>query len=424
MRKRSGVEVGDWVRLGADGVERSDGAIFAPTRGAWHLRDLSGVVICHAGVDTVRALYHGTVQARWRDRLEQAEAGAVISISGHDFLFGRMGKSSGYRYRLQSAELGVLLLVGSYYRTLDVPAAHLKVELSPHYVLERGVEVIQAALDALAHLLLHDGRPSGCAVHLAADVQGWAPADTFTRDLVTRARRSAEYDGISDVSFDLAEASAVYGKGETYMLGLANSLQLCVYAKHLEIAKRDKVDYWHGRWDAFTLGAFRPDLDVWRVEMRFHHSVVRDLGRSVGQDWVTFAQVAEHMADLWRYALGVHRLHASASMLDPFWQLLRDDVRFYHPATGERLKRQKLESTASIEKNIQGLIGNLLTLAARRPGSGDCGVDGARFVWALRQLPAWRDIAAYFVGRGLDEEALASLLGEKLRERRLRGRAA
>lgn len=422
MRRSS---VKPWGRLGPDGEQDSRGRLFVSPAKSFEVLDLTGVTVCHAGVDTVRALYCGVLQHAWRERFEDMESGAVVRVGRVDFLFRRMGKASGYRYSLQAADVGVQVLLGSFYAPLELRGGHLKVELSPHFLMARGVEVVQAALDALARHLLHDFAPSGVAVHLACDVQGWCP-DRIGERLVTRARRCAEYEGRGEVVFNLAEASATYGKGETYTLGLPNSLQMCLYRKDIEAVRRDKLDYWRSRWESYTFGGYQLDAPVWRLEMRFHHSVVRDLGRSQGEEWRTFAEVAPHITDLWRYALGVHRLHRDATrkLICPYWQMLTDDIVFFHPARGDELFRQKEISVDAVQKNIQGLLGNLLTLAARRNDGVSDQVLAQRVVWSLRQLSCWREIARYFSDRQLNEEAMQVWVEDRLRERRLRGRAA
>lgn len=412
-----------WVRLGLDGEPSDKGVLFSAPSGPLELRDMSQKVVCFAGVDTVRALYVGTVRADWRERVESLETGSVVRIGKTEFLFKRMGKAAGYRFSLQASDLGVQALFGSFYSQLENPGGHLKIELSPHFIAGRGVDVIQAALDALARQLLHDCAPSGVAVHLACDVQGWEPGVIGNR-LVTRARRRAEYEGVTDVAFDLSEVSATYGGGQTFTLGLPNSLQMCLYRKDIEVLRRDKVDYWRERWLSFTFGDFNQLNDVWRLEMRFHHSVVRELGRSQGADWKSFAQVAPHLTDLWRYALGVHRLHddSTRKRIDPMWQLLADDLTFHHPATGAELFRQRETSVDSLAKNIQGLIGNILALAAKRNHDGASDeVLAGRVLWSLRQLACWREIARYYSDRRMNEAQLQDSLTERLRERRLRG---
>lgn len=415
-----------WGRLGHDGEPDARGRLFvAPTK-RLQVQDLSGILVCHAGVDTVRALYRGVVQERRREWFEVAESGSVVRIGGQDWLFTRMGKAGGYRYSLRAADLGIQALIGSYYSGLDVRGGHLKVEVSPHYLQDRGVEQIQRGLDALAAHLLHDWLPSGVAVHLACDVQGWDPGEVGKR-LVTRARRCSDYQGVEDVVFDLAEASATYGKGETYTLGLPSGVQLCLYDKTKEVVKRDKVDYWAARWESFTFGDYRPGQTVRRVEMRFHQSVVRQLGLSQGADWKTFADVAPHLGDLWKYALEIHRLQRDETrrIICPVWQLLMEDISFFHPAKGEKLFRQKEESIDAIAKNIQALIGNIMTLAARRNGQEQTEDQlAASVMWSLRQLICWPLIVRYWSDRRMNVQDAEAWIAGRLRDRRLRGRAA
>ncbi|WP_410966908.1 hypothetical protein, partial [Salmonella sp. SAL04277] len=85
---------------------------------------------------------------------------------------------------------------------------------------------------------------------------------------------------IERIEFD--SSASVYGRGETYMFGSASGLQLCIYNKTLQARATDKLDYWSKVWaslngDPFGDGdpAYKPEEDVWRLEFRFHHSVIQ-----------------------------------------------------------------------------------------------------------------------------------------------------
>ncbi|TCO81103.1 hypothetical protein EV699_110129 [Plasticicumulans lactativorans] len=392
------------------------GRIFAEQSG--HLVDLSAVQVCWVGVDTVRQLYTGAVQADIGAWLERIEPGSTVRLWGHTWATGKLGKASGYRWRFQNNELGVVILLGSYYALFEQSGAHLKIEMSPHFIAARSPEQLQAWVDRVAHYLLHDYRPSGVAVHLAVDVQGWTPPQDLERRFVTRARRFSNYSGISACDFDLNQAAATYGRGETWLFGSAASLQTCLYRKDLLATKLDKIDYWNSVWSGYTFGDHQPEAPVFRLEMRFHHQVTAELARSQTRECVTYAQAAPLLADFWRYALDHNRLETAKDHIAPIWQLLRDDPQWITPPEGLALCRVRKESVAAIGRNLANVVGNLASVVARSS------VDPFFFLQQLKGLSIWPELKRYYAERDLDQEDLIERFRETLESRRLIGKAA
>lgn len=59
-------------------------------------------------------------------------------------------------------------------------------------------------------------------------------------------------------------------------------MQLAIYNKSLQAKSADKLDYWESVWrtldnpfDATCPLNYNPEETVWRVELRFHHSIVQ-----------------------------------------------------------------------------------------------------------------------------------------------------
>lgn len=370
----------------------------------------------HVGVDTVRQHYRGFV---WADVLDiVARRDDCIELAGHTWALGRLGKASGYRYRLQNNELGLICLLGSYFARLDALGAHLKIEASPHWLAERTSVQAQTELDAIAAVLLRSPEPAGIAVHLAVDVQGWEPVPDFSERFVTRARVMSDRSGISDVELSLSDVAVRYGKGQSWTFGKANATQLAVYRKDLEAVSRDKIDYWRSVWDRYALVMHDADAPVYRIEARLHHSVVGDLGRSVAADWQTYAAIAGHLRELWRYALTNNRLDTAAGVIDPYWQRFLEDPEFVAGgATG--LRRKKKDAVDPIARNVANLLGNLISLFARR------GVRSPdRILQQVRGLDCWDEIRDYYRERGKGLAELREHIGKALALRFLIGKAA
>lgn len=131
-----------------------------------------------------------------------------------------------------------------------------------------------------AHMLAHV-EPAGCAIHLALDLQGWQPPRDFMDRFVTRSKRVTKLNGVSDFEITTGEIAAQYAYGQSYLFGTAGALQCALYNKTRQAHSRDKLHFWEGIWKQATGDdpldePYDPDQDVWRIEMRFHQSVLRE----------------------------------------------------------------------------------------------------------------------------------------------------
>lgn len=405
------------------GMDQPDpkGRLFFSDRG---IRDLSGVSLLLASVDTVRQLYNGKLSFdlsaldgvnEWRPwDMPGVDRHDPASPLGKSWAVKRLGMASGYRYALMNRQEGLIILLGSYYRELDKEGAHLKVEVSPNFLSACGYEQVQLTLDRVASFFLEKPQANGVAVHLALDVQGWDPGSDFLDRFVTRARAIKDFRGIQSAEFDMASVAAVYGDGETLMFGRASSLQAAIYRKDKEMVVSDKVDFFASRWG----DVWDQEAPVWRIEMRFHHNVVREIGQGMDQDLLTYAQVVPYLHDLWTYALTSHRLTQSKRLVDAAWQLFRDDADFSIPRTGIWIKRKKKETVASIGRNLAGALGNMITLWARTA------LPEKSIRHQLRSMFFFKELRQFYEGRGWSEYDLFEHIGKEVRLRRLTHKVA
>ncbi|WP_440996601.1 hypothetical protein [Arhodomonas sp. SL1] len=367
--------------------------------------DLSGVRILHVGVDTIRQLYHGRVKVESIGRIHAGarfESSDIVQWADREWLVAGGGRS-GYRYRLQNNELGLIVLLGSRYKNLRDAGSHLKIECSPHFLKDQGPEQVQRLLDELAATLLEEPTPHSCAVHLAVDVQGWKPPKDLEERLKTKARRKVEHTGIDRLELVGGETCQRYGGGQSYLFGGANSVQFALYRKDLEAYARDKLDYWEGVWaEAPERGlddrGHDPDKAVWRLEWRFHHSVVQQIQTEQGQGFESYQAIAPYLTSLYQYGLNLFRLDYSCSYIDPFWQLLTEDITI--AAEQEMLTVCRVYKTPGRgnEKNLALALGNMLSLYARK------GYKAHRVIAHLRRAGFWQDLCAYWRQRDLDPQ--------------------
>ncbi|MBY9100913.1 hypothetical protein ISG53_31000, partial [Pseudomonas aeruginosa] len=115
--------------------------------------------------------------------------------------------------------------------------SHLKIEVSPHALDGADPRILQGVLDDLAAAVLSHCETNQAAVHIALDVQGWKPPRDLVDRMHCRSRRVRQISGIERIEFD--GNASVYGRGETYMFGSANGLQLSIYNKTLQARATD-----------------------------------------------------------------------------------------------------------------------------------------------------------------------------------------
>ncbi|WP_374089749.1 hypothetical protein [Methylomicrobium lacus] len=403
------------------------GLIFANKYG---LTDLSGVNIVGASVDTARQLFYGTPKADLLQRIQLWEANReqIVTLTGNPLStkwhFTRMGKVSGYRYKFQNNEEGLVILFGSFYHTLESEGDHLKIELSPHFISQRPVKSIWSELfgrGGLAHAFLTDAKPKGIAVHLACDYQGFDLPEDFIFKFSTYSRTFKAYDGLHSVDLsDFTEAVATYGsknQAKNYLIGQPRAIQLCAYDKTCEMKKSDKVDYFTREWGWYSLGSYDPSKTVRRIEVRVHQSIIREIGNGLGVELESFEQVEKYLTDIWRYALRKNVLMLDKKLIDPFWQLLLEDVEFLVPATNTVITRKKKQAVDPIARNVSSIVGNLVSLCARQR------MNANQVYTQLRLMAVWPMIDAYYRSRGINKTEFLQYLEKALSLRRIIGSA-
>lgn len=384
--------------------------------------DLSAVRILHVGLDTAKQLYTGGVTGRYQEikELYDSDFGAIVQVAGHFFKLGPAGKSSGYRYRLQNNKLGLILLYGSIYikdeDLHNVSGNNLKIECSPEFLYERTFKQAQECIDSIAKELLEHSDYISVSPHLCADVQGWVLPDDFEERFVSRARRQQRHQGISDFSFENSTSVVRYNQIETFMSGLPSSIQFSIYDKTKEALKRDKIHFWESVWktssdDLFTQN-YSDDESVTRLELRFHHTVIKQFsdGLSIDTDENgrevqylnrgirCIADLDGHLNGLWFYGLMNFRLQYNTTTIDPFWQLLIEDVKFHDSQPDINYKRAYKKPAIGSEKNVPLAVGNTLALLHRR------GFRPETAFKYFRKSAIWLDISAYYHSRGLTSE--------------------
>ncbi len=399
--------------------------------GQFTFTDLSGVRLLRCGVDTVRQLYRGMIRPEIMALFEKP--GTLVDFAGQRWHSGRVGRDSGYQYRLQNADLGIILLVKNFNAKLDNIGPHLKIEVSPHAIDALSPERLQDRLDFYAAQVLTHLEINQCAVHLALDLQGWTPPADLVARMHCKARTQRDISGISEINW--ATKSSTYGRGETSMFGSASGVQLCIYNKTEQAKASDKLDYWESVWkrrDSFDEGDpdnYNPKQTVWRVELRYHHSIIQqfasgslDVKTGEAIDTRSFAAFAGHLDGLWRYGCEAFRMLDRPGMYNPFWTLISQDVRVSVPCVSlvdhTTYKRHYKTANGFSGKNVDLFIGNMVSLLARER------VGAKKAMASLKEWDCWPVIRDHYAAKGKTEHGIYLHIKELLQERTVRwGRA-
>ena len=424
------MSIKDFARLDLNGANSSEGRIFVDP-GTAQIVDLCRVRLLRCGVDTVRQLYRGLLRPELLCLFDKP--GTIVDFAGERWHAGRVSKDSGYQYKLQNADLGFVLLLKNYNAKVENIGPHLKIEVSPHAIDSLSPERLQARMDFYAEQILTNIERNQCAVHLALDVQGWQPPADLVARMHCRARSARDISGIKEITWETK--SSVYGRGETYMFGSAGGVQLAIYNKTEQARAADKLDYWEGVWkrrDSFDEGDpdnYDPKQDVWRVELRYHHSIIQqfasgsvDLQSGNAIDTNSFAAFAPHLDGLWRYGLRQFKLLARPGYFEPIWTLIRDDARVDLPVDSllddTEYRRSYKTSRGFSGKNVELFLGNFVSLLARER------VGARRAFHRLKDWECWPVIRDHYAAKGMDEDGLYKHIKGILEERHVRwGRA-
>ncbi|WP_438455811.1 hypothetical protein [Vreelandella venusta] len=416
------------------GEQDSRGSLFISTKGQ---KQLGSIKILNAGVDTVRQLYQGQPclnQFHQIINVYNEGKGATMRLFDHEWSVGAGSSGSGFRYRLQNNELGVIVFFQARHTKVENIGTHLKIELSPHFIQERSPQECQDFMYNIAAHMLAYVEPIGCAIHLALDVQGWEPSKDFMDRFVCRSKRVSRINAVDNLEFNANEIAIQYGYGQSMLFGTAGALQCAIYNKTREAHYRDKLHLWQGFWSNAVNDdlsqAYDPDQDVWRIELRFHQSVLREFAMGIpcnvdtgevldaSHGFNRFVDVVPHLSGLWRTAMQSYRLNHSRDLIDPAWQLMQEDARFYCHEPTFMYKRARKTPGLGNEKNVTLAFGNLISIYARQ---GFRTHEAVRF---LQRSGMWEDLAEYYRRRGVDSGQFRQIVEQKLIERRLVGKAA
>ena len=388
--------------------------------------DLAELNILRCGVDTVRQLYKGYLKPGITELFEKS---GMVFFGGHEWHAGRIGRDSGYQFKLQNADLGLILLIKNFNVKAELFGPHLKIEVSPHLIEEKSPGQLQAIMNDLAELVLDGMEFNQSAVHIALDVQGWQPPADFVARMHCRSRTVRQFDTVETVDF--AHLAVTYGRGETFMFGSPSSIQLCIYNKTAQAKATDKLDFWESVWrktdNPFEDAPHNYDASkpVWRIELRYHHSVVDQFasgckihGSDIPLYFRTYQALSYHLDGLLQYGFDSFKFLQSPSRFHPLWTVFMEDVRVQVPVQSfldkTDYKRHYKTSAGFSGKNIDLLKGNFISLCARERLTPEQTIN------AFQTLPFWPTIKDFYHDKGMGDLDLKDHIADLLKDRYIR----
>ncbi|MRI32612.1 hypothetical protein EOPP23_06375 [Endozoicomonas sp. OPT23] len=422
---------GDQKALEAD----DKGLVFRHPRYG-HIADFDeqGFQIVGTYVDTFRQLFRGRMNPNFHTDIEHSLdlKEKKFQLLGQNWILAKIGKNSGYQYRLQNSQIGLVILFKQFHAKAESPASHLKIECSPWFLDNRKPKEVDDYLKRLADRILVGAEAYYPAIHLAVDIQGWEPAQDFAHRMHSKSKKCSQYNGLEITEFNLHEITGVYEKGQSFCFGSANASQLAVYNKTLQAKKIDKFDYMEHKWRNSTLlddgsSGYDPDRDVFRIETRFHHSVIQQFALGscdiktgeIGVRMNTYSEVLKHIHSLWQYGLKSFQFKYNRNYLDPLWTILKDDVVFKYPESSYKdnlhYKRYYKKATSFTGKNYQLMMGNFLSACARESVPFDT------VLHELQSMTIWNSITLHYEDKETTEHQLIDRLRDSYTERELLG---
>ena len=385
-------------------------------------------------VDTLRQLFRGRMNEDFLTDCEHSISlgEKTLPFLGLDWLIGKSSKSSGYQFRLQNNQLGVIIFFKMFHSKADSESSHLKIECSPWFLDSRSPKKVDQFLAKIARKILVCPEAHYPAIHLAVDMQGWKPDNNLSERMLCRSRRVAQYNGIDKAEYNVSEVSCIYDRSQSFKFGATGAVQLAIYNKTIQARTVDKFDYMEHKWHESTKteegsSGYDPDQDVFRVEVRFHHSVIqqfalgtcnKDTGE-IGVKMHTYSDIINHIQALWQYGLKSFKLRYNSNYIDPIWTILQDDIVFKFPESSYtdnlHYKRYYKKATSFSGKNYQLVLGNFLSSCARKS------LEFKTVLKELQNMIIWQDIALHYENNQTTEHQLIERLRESYQQRILMG---
>jgi len=403
--------------------------------------DLYSIQLLMASVDTVRQLYRGMLDAEVFEKLEEEYEAAkdsirFVHIHGYDFTVNS-GGASGFKIRLQNNDAGLIIFVKSRYAKATQTSSHVKVEVSPKFLLTTPPDEVQSVMDGIAAWVLgNDASHGGVAVHMALDVQGWKPDSQIDERLHCRAQRVRDMSGIESSAFSLSEVAVTYGRGQSFLFGSAGSVQMALYNKSKEIISSDKRDFYHAAWGGQFSGSFSPSQvlfdpdagDVWRLEVRFSHKVLNQFHEGFetlpgvalkDASMKCYADAYKHLKGLWQYSFSQFQLpHHKRDFVDPYWCLFAQDADFNQHHDDVVYKRVYKQPGVDNARNVALALGNILSIHARH------GYSAGESWGFLKTTGIWDDVQGYLRERDISLHEFYASWRDKLIQRRMLSKVA
>lgn len=359
-------------------TRRSDDVFFSKQ----HKVDMSQFTVLNSSIDTFKYLIDCKLRPDVIQNITDHYSNRpdnIIILNNIEFYIIRSSKDSGYQFILNNQEIGITVLLKSFYVPLEDLGSHIKIECSPHFILEsrrsngQYSDELDFKIAEITNIFATDIHFNYPSAHFCVDFQGFDIPLDLPANMATKSKRVYQNNGLS--TLDMTNSMTIHNNGDTFTFGEPSSLQCSIYRKDKEVLVSGKKEFFYNLYSQLPLnveGGFYPDKSITRVEMRIHQSVVRQfcngtLDNDGNKIEITCRdQFLKHINKLWLYCLNSFRYQYSTSYIHPLWTLLENDVSFHHFEYDYDYKRSYKKEPEGFKKNIALWLGNLISIKARR----------------------------------------------------------
>ncbi|HET8701615.1 MAG TPA: hypothetical protein VFL97_08120, partial [Nitrococcus sp.] len=131
--------------------------------------------------------------------------------------------------------------------------------------------------------------------------------------------------------------------------------------------------------------------------------------------FTTYADVSPVLTNILHYGMDLFRLDHGGAYVDPFWQLLHEDVQVLGECDTFVVRRIYKTPARGNERNLAMAFGNLISLYARY------GYTSRVVIRHLKGSGLWKELCIYWGSRGRDPQ---EVVAKALALRRYVGKAA
>ncbi len=172
-----------------------------------------------------------------------------------------------------------------------------------------------------------------------------------------------------------------------------------------------------------TTNDYDQNIHLTRKEWRLSKSIMNQMSCEAGRLKMNdYTDVVENLNAIWLYCTLKNRLHHSARLVDPIWQIMIEDVAFNdhepidlkHHYAKQKPLRGEGGRAPDTTRNMLMALGNLITVYAAKD------MDDQEVLSMIKHSGIWSDLCWYYLFKdGLCDHQIEELICQRVKYRRL-----